>query len=865
MSASSDYGVSIVESFAPPENWLPGQEVNKDVYAVNTGNVAAFVEETVSGALTITKEVAKDNLSANSLKLTKAERYVVEAGAYLAGAFKADGTTALTNVELGNKVVSMVPDTADLDAYAAKNDPLTDFNPDTAGVYVFRRSIGVDKNTKIETFKYDGYYYDGQDFYKITDLSVVPDGASYAGDNVYTDGNIKSASFKFVEEETEVKNPVSLKYEAKTADHPNRLVATYKTATTEGDVALPTLAQNYDNALVAYEDALEEYSHALKENQDADSATTSQNADLQSKLEAYRTALKNLTDAEADRDAKETAKNDAVTAVTNANNALEAANQAVAAAEATVSDRTNVDNDAQADVEAAKLALYGFTNGGPGSIAADDANATAAEGNYKAGSVYGLWDAAVTARSTANQDARTAFEHLFDNYVNDSDNQLNHPELVYVDSTTTPVNTTTVTYNQLVGMNLEKTAQQLDAAKVDLYGYANGGTEGKLDNAANETASAGKYTSTSKYGQMKAAEDTRDQKMVDLYGFKNGGPGNKVADDANETAAEGNYKADSKYGLYQQALTDVGTRTKELYGYTNGGPSTKLENGTDNSPESNGNYAPNSPYGQYMQAKTDYETAVANNGTASSKFEDAKDTLAIKTQALADAKAAYEKASGISDGELKININLSDDVVTTGGVADKWQLLPNPVVDDTAYFYYTSILGPSETSAQLIDSVELDSSVTEDMFKRFDFDLNVGLKSAQIAMANDGKTILTTAADTTLDATAALTDNTSVDTPITWSATVSTPKYKATSSGKSSDSGANYTDNGAVNIKRLETPVKIGDTYYPYEITDGDDKYYGTALANNTVFINATESAGVYTEVPAKKIKLTADATIDNT
>ena len=36
LTANSDYGVSIVESFAPPANWLPGQTVNKDVYAVNT-------------------------------------------------------------------------------------------------------------------------------------------------------------------------------------------------------------------------------------------------------------------------------------------------------------------------------------------------------------------------------------------------------------------------------------------------------------------------------------------------------------------------------------------------------------------------------------------------------------------------------------------------------------------------------------------------------------------------------------------------------------------------------------------------------------------------------------------------------------
>ncbi|MEE3403872.1 MAG: hypothetical protein VZR73_07295, partial [Acutalibacteraceae bacterium] len=41
LSANADYGVKIVESFAPPMNWLPGQEVNKDVYATNTGSIPA--------------------------------------------------------------------------------------------------------------------------------------------------------------------------------------------------------------------------------------------------------------------------------------------------------------------------------------------------------------------------------------------------------------------------------------------------------------------------------------------------------------------------------------------------------------------------------------------------------------------------------------------------------------------------------------------------------------------------------------------------------------------------------------------------------------------------------------------------------
>ena len=117
-------------------------------------------------------------------------------------------------------------------------------------------------------------------------------------------------------------------------------------------------------------------------------------------------------------------------------------------------------------------------------------------------------------------------------------------------------------------------------------------------------------------------------------------------------------------------------------------------------------------------------------------------------------------------GVLKININLAD-VVTTTGTADKWQLLPDPVNGGTAYFYYTSILGGGETSAQLIDSVELDSSVTDDMFKRFDFDLNVALKSAQIAYDTDGN-ITTDAADTLHDANATLETPTSVDSVVNW-------------------------------------------------------------------------------------------------
>ena len=42
LTASADYGVTIAENFTPPNNWVPGQTINKDVSAVNTGNVDAL-------------------------------------------------------------------------------------------------------------------------------------------------------------------------------------------------------------------------------------------------------------------------------------------------------------------------------------------------------------------------------------------------------------------------------------------------------------------------------------------------------------------------------------------------------------------------------------------------------------------------------------------------------------------------------------------------------------------------------------------------------------------------------------------------------------------------------------------------------
>lgn len=62
LSAKAEYNVTIAETFTPPEEWVPGQEVNKDVFAVNTGNVDALVKQSISSKITVMNEAEGDDL-----------------------------------------------------------------------------------------------------------------------------------------------------------------------------------------------------------------------------------------------------------------------------------------------------------------------------------------------------------------------------------------------------------------------------------------------------------------------------------------------------------------------------------------------------------------------------------------------------------------------------------------------------------------------------------------------------------------------------------------------------------------------------------------------------------------------------------
>ncbi len=58
LSASAAYDVSIAEDFQPTEDWIPGQTINKDVSAVNTGNIDAFVRMWLGGQMRILTETS---------------------------------------------------------------------------------------------------------------------------------------------------------------------------------------------------------------------------------------------------------------------------------------------------------------------------------------------------------------------------------------------------------------------------------------------------------------------------------------------------------------------------------------------------------------------------------------------------------------------------------------------------------------------------------------------------------------------------------------------------------------------------------------------------------------------------------------
>jgi alternate signal-mediated exported protein len=635
LSANADYGVSIAESFTPPANWFPGQEVNKDVYAVNTGSIPAFVNEDVSGVLTYTSETKSSTFnSTKAVKLTEDEVDIIKAGAFLAGAFATNGTS-LNNSGNIAEYFNNGPDT----------DPKTtdDFTPTDAGLYFFRRSIDVNTTDQSETFDYAGYYFDGTDYYKLDDIKVneIPTGT--AGDGINDDGILtKCPTVLYVEEKTETVVP-TLSYDAAN----KRLIARYNT----GEAAVPTSLNGaaVDALALAADHALEALNEAETDLENAKAALTNAGS-------GYNTALATIT---------------YYAGATNAE---------------TINNTTDLGGIEDAD----------FVYTAPGSGATISADKVVANGVLK-------------TKIDSYNNTIASFNGLSEpaNY-----NSVDTLELAM----TTAQGSMTTAESEF---NTAKAAYEAAAG----YPY----TEPITNPDPNDplyvvwTKDNAYRTAKANYDSAKAAYDTA-----------------KAAADGYD-AQVANYKAqlDSLKAAIQAdrvALSDA------------------IDDRDAADPEGAGN------------TSSDYTAALNAYNGALTAYNDA-------LKAYNDAAAAYQAALG-NDNDLVIYINLSDDVVTSGNATDKWQLLPIPDGDDTvAHFYYTSILQGSETSAKLIDSVELADTVTQDTYKSFDFDLNINLDSAQITYAEDQSTILTDAVAGTAfeNRNANLTQPTSLDTPVLWS------------------------------------------------------------------------------------------------
>lgn len=185
LTASNNYGVSIVETFTPPSNWTPGQEVNKDVYAINTGNIDAFVRTSISSAMEIVVGGTPETFAAANV-----EKYVT-----LDTTEISEGLSEVTALQAGGRLVYQV------DSLVTGNDQLVSsagFVPDDNGLYVFERSLGSDVS------QYAGYYYYNDTYYALASLQATTD---------ETTGEITGFSYTLTTKETKSQNDDDLTYD----------------------------------------------------------------------------------------------------------------------------------------------------------------------------------------------------------------------------------------------------------------------------------------------------------------------------------------------------------------------------------------------------------------------------------------------------------------------------------------------------------------------------------------------------------------------------------------------------------------------------------------------------------------------------
>ena len=195
ISAASNYNVVAVEDFTPPNNWTPGQTVDKDVRVTNTGNVDAFVKASISGDLVLTRMTNSAAASEDTLKKaielstaavnpnnpdtsaeSKDQVRAKQAGSRLV--YSADtnyGAPKTYNQDLlEGSGVTLTTDDNNTFVTVDTAPNANDFEPTTTRYYIFARSTTEtgDNGVKVTKIVYDGYYYD-VDTNKYYDIEVT--------------------------------------------------------------------------------------------------------------------------------------------------------------------------------------------------------------------------------------------------------------------------------------------------------------------------------------------------------------------------------------------------------------------------------------------------------------------------------------------------------------------------------------------------------------------------------------------------------------------------------------------------------------------------------------------------------------------
>ncbi len=145
LSASASYGVSITEDFTPPSNWVPGQEVKKEVSVINTGNLPAYAKLELKGAFNIETETA----NGEEMPQTDAAHEDIKNGKLNGHKLAELNAKEITSLQAGG--------------YLAYKPATYDVTTGTMveGLYLYRREIKdvTEGGQTTEKYDYTGYYY----------------------------------------------------------------------------------------------------------------------------------------------------------------------------------------------------------------------------------------------------------------------------------------------------------------------------------------------------------------------------------------------------------------------------------------------------------------------------------------------------------------------------------------------------------------------------------------------------------------------------------------------------------------------------------------------------------------------------------